>query len=152
MSELLTQRELFAPLHDALAEHLRTVLVPGVCRFADGGWKLSSTNDNSWLSKIYLCQHVARELFGTGPDAKADAAHRAWLLDPENAYFSWSDQMVAGKARGSKYYPRGVTAWLWLSEKAKTKAKAKAKSKAAPKAAPKAKTSSKKTVSKKSAR
>jgi hypothetical protein len=25
--------------------------------------------------------------------------------------------MVAGEPKGSKYYPRGVTSWLWLSEK-----------------------------------
>jgi hypothetical protein len=106
----------FAFLRDALATHLRTVLVKGTCKFADGGWKLSSTNDNSWLSKIYLCQHVAREIFGLGSDAKADAAHRAWLVDPRNAFWAWSDQMVSGEARGSKYYPRGVTAWLWLNE------------------------------------
>lgn len=106
----------FAILRDALARHLETVLVPGVCRFADGGWKLSSTNDNSWLSKIYLCQFVARTVFGTGEDPAADAAHRAWLTAPENAFFAWSDQMVAGIAKGSKYYPRGVTSWLWLLE------------------------------------
>ena len=34
-----------------------------------------------------------------------------------NAYFAWSDQMLAGVAVGSKYYPRGVTSALWLLEK-----------------------------------
>ena len=106
----------FGELIAALATHLQTVLTPGVCKFADGGWKLSSTNDNSWLSKIYLCQFVARHVFGWPPDPAADEAHRRWLLDPDNAYFAWSDQMVMGKAKGSKYYPRGVTAWLWLLE------------------------------------
>lgn len=114
---ILNKDSEFAALKDALARHLGTVLVKGTCKFPDGGWKLSSTNDNSWLSKIYLCQHVGREIFGHGPDASADEAHSGWLLDPDNAYFAWSDQMVAGKARGSKYYPRGVTAWLWLMEK-----------------------------------
>jgi len=117
MSGILKKGGEFAAFKEILARHLRTVLVKGTCKFPDGGWKLSSTNDNSWLSKIYLCQHVGREVFGLGPDAAADAAHRGWLLNPDNAYFAWSDQMVAGKARGSKYYPRGVTAWLWLTEK-----------------------------------
>jgi hypothetical protein len=116
LSPLLADGGEFSLLRETLARHLRKVLVEGTCKFADGGWKLSSTNDNSWLSKIYLCQHVAREVLGFGPDRKADAAHRAWLLDPRNAYFAWSDQMVAGEARGSKYYPRGVTSWLWLRE------------------------------------
>jgi hypothetical protein len=107
----------FGELVRALERHLKAVLVPGTCKFADGGWKLSSTNDNSWLSKIYLCQFVARAVFGFPPDEAADEAHRGWLLDPENAYFAWSDQMVAGKAKGSKYYPRGVTAWLWLGRR-----------------------------------
>ena len=117
LKPLLARGGEFEFLREALGRHLKTVLVKGTCKYSDGGWKLSSTNDNSWLSKIYLCQHVAREVFGLGPDPAADEAHRHWLLDPENSYFAWSDQMVAGKARGSKYYPRGVTAWLWLSEK-----------------------------------
>ncbi|MCS6243852.1 MAG: beta-xylosidase [Opitutus sp.] len=104
----------YAGLLAALRTHLDTVFVPGVCLFADGGWKLSSTNDNSWLSKIYLCQFVAPAVFARPADPRADAAHRAWLLDPRNTYFAWSDQMVSGEAKGSKYYPRGVTAWLWL--------------------------------------
>jgi hypothetical protein len=116
MKEAVRERGEFGGLIRALKTHLKTVLVKGTCLFGDGGWKLSSTNDNSWLSKIYLCQYVAREVLGFRTDPKADAAHRRWLLDPENVYFAWSDQMVAGKARGSKYYPRGVTAWLWLSE------------------------------------
>ena len=102
-----------------MKRHLEHVLDParGLCRFADGGWKLSSTSNNSWLSKIYLCQAVAEQVLGVvspTEDARADAAHRAWLLDPRNAFFAWSDQMLSGVACGSKYYPRGVTAILWL--------------------------------------
>jgi hypothetical protein len=37
-------------------------------------------------------------------------------MDEDNAYYAWSDQMVAGKAHGSRYYPRGVTSALWLSD------------------------------------
>jgi hypothetical protein len=102
-------------LKSVLASHFGAVLKPGICRFDDGGWKLSSTSSNSWLSKIYLCQFVAERILGHGPDDKADKAHRAWLLDPENAYYAWSDQMLDGKAVGSRYYPRGVTSILWAS-------------------------------------
>lgn len=122
---LLGLREVFsegsphAPLIAALRSHLVHVLDPknGLCRFADGGWKLSSTSNNSWLSKIYLCQAVAEQILGVRnvvEDMRADAAHVAWLLHPKNAYFAWSDQMLSGVACGSKYYPRGVTAALWL--------------------------------------
>lgn len=109
----------FGGLIGALKRHLATVLVPGTCLFPDGAWKLSSTANNSWLSKIYLCQFVAREILGIDGDhvtKNADSAHVGWLLDPRNAYWAWSDQMVSGHAVGSKYYPRGVTAILWLTE------------------------------------
>jgi hypothetical protein len=104
----------FAGLLNALNTHLQTVLKREICLFPNGGWKLSSTNDNSWLSKIYLCQAIAEKILGFAPDHEADKAHVAWLLDPANAYFAWSDQMLAGKACGSRYYPRGVTSTLWL--------------------------------------
>lgn len=109
----------FAALVAALSTHLDKVLVPGVCLFSDGGWKLSSTSKNSWLSKIYLCQHIARKILkGADLDAyeEADRAHVDWLLHPESLYWAWSDQIVSGIARGSKYYPRGVTSILWLDE------------------------------------
>ncbi len=109
----------FAGLINALGRHLRSVLVPNVCLFDDGGWKLSSTAKNSWLSKIYLCQHVARAVLGIDGDevtSRADRAHVAWLTEEKNGYWAWSDQMVAGVAMASRYYPRGVTACLWLNE------------------------------------
>ena len=102
-----------------LKRHLEAVLVPGACLFPDGGWKLSSTSDNSWLSKIYLCQFIARKILGLewGRQGQAaDAAHVGWLTHPELSYWSWSDQIVAGKITGSRYYPRGVTCILWLLE------------------------------------
>jgi len=103
----------------ALKTHFGTVLTKGTCLYEDGGWKLSSTADNSWLSKIYLCQFVARKVLGFDSPATrmhADAAHRNWLLKDENLRFAWSDQMSSGIAKGSKYYPRGVTSILWLDE------------------------------------
>jgi hypothetical protein len=106
----------YSNLLQALNQHLENVLVPGVCKFESGAWKLSSTSENSWLSKTYLCQFVARKILGFESDPQADAAHVAWLQDPKNAYFAWSDQIVSGVAKGSKYYPRGVTAILWLDE------------------------------------
>ena len=107
----------FAPLIAALRRHLRGVLKKGICLFPDGGWKISSTSNNSWLSKVYLCQFIASEILGEKPGksgAVADQAHAAWLLDEKNNYWAWSDQIVSGEAKGSKYYPRGVTSILWL--------------------------------------
>ncbi|HZG56792.1 glycoside hydrolase family 52 protein [Paenibacillus sp.] len=118
-SEALDPNGTYGVYIAALKRHLETVLKPGVCLFEDGGWKLSSTSDNSWLSKIYLCQFIARRLLGLDWDDKgaaADAAHVAWLTHPELSFWSWSDQIVAGRITGSKYYPRGVTSVLWLEE------------------------------------
>jgi xylan 1,4-beta-xylosidase len=109
----------FGAYLDALRKHLVTVLVPGTCLFDNGAWKLSSTSNNSWLSKIYLSQFIAREVLGMAWDEKgraADAAHVEWLLHPELSYWAWSDQILSGHIIGSKYYPRGVTAILWLLE------------------------------------
>lgn len=118
MPELLDADGPFAELVSTLGRHLHAVLTPGICKFGDGAWKLSSTSDSSWLSKIYLCMHVAERLFGIR-DSGADKAHWGWLMDAENVYFAWSDQMVAGKAKGSRYYPRGVTSVLWTQFRAK---------------------------------
>lgn len=105
----------FRELVSVLERHFDLVLERGDCRFKDGGWRLSSTSQNSWLSKIYLCQFVAERVLGKAPDTTADAAHVDWLVREENGYFAWSDQMLAGKAVGSRYYPRGVTSALWLT-------------------------------------
>ena len=117
--EALAPEGRFGPYLQALRRHLTTVLESGDCLFNDGGWRLSSTSSNSWLSKVYLCQFVARQILDVNGDAvtaRADAAHAGWLRDPSNAYWAWSDQMVSGRAAGSLYYPRGVTAILWLEE------------------------------------
>jgi len=109
----------YAALINALKTHFEAVLKKDICLYEDNGWKLSSTADNSWLSKIYLCQFVAREILGIRtPETGllADNAHMKWLLKDENLLFAWSDQMHSGIALGSKYYPRGVTSVLWLSE------------------------------------
>ncbi|MEM8493860.1 MAG: glycoside hydrolase family 52 protein, partial [Planctomycetota bacterium] len=109
----------YAEFLTVLRKHLDAVLRPGLCLFDDGGWKLSSTSINSWLSKIYLGQFVIRHVLKHGDaagSATADRAHAGWLKRDENAYWAWSDQMHAGTAKGSRYYPRGVTSALWLTE------------------------------------
>ena len=119
LHDALSESGPYGALITALKTHLQNVLKPGVCLFPDGGWKISSTSDNSWLSKVYLCQYLAEKVLGLAPKAggyeSADKAHAAWLLDPRNTYWAWSDQILSGCAVGSKYYPRGVTAILWLA-------------------------------------
>lgn len=117
--EALDENGRFGSYIKALKKHFENVLEIGVCLFDNGAWKLSSTSSNSWLSKIYLSQFVARKILGFNtPDCKetADIAHVEWLTHPEYSYWSWSDQIISGVITGSKYYPRGVTSILWLYE------------------------------------
>jgi xylan 1,4-beta-xylosidase len=118
-SDALDPNGRFGEYIQALKKHFEHVLKEGICLFSDGGWKISSTSNNSWLSKIYLCQFIAREILGWDWDeegAKADAAHVEWLTHPTLSVWSWSDQIISGEISGSKYYPRGVTSILWLEE------------------------------------
>jgi hypothetical protein len=103
----------FGELIRTLEQHLHRVLQPGTCLFADGGWKLSSSSDNSWLSKIFVCQFVAERVFGIVPAPESHAAHARWQQVGASDW-AMSDQCIAGIAHGSRYYPRCVTAMLWL--------------------------------------
>lgn len=103
----------FGGMVNRLGVHLARALDSGLCRFPDGGWRLSSSSENSWISKIALVQHVAERVYGRPPDRRADAAHVAWLA-PGSARWGFTDQIVSGRGIGSKLYPRGVTAILHL--------------------------------------
>jgi xylan 1,4-beta-xylosidase len=106
----------YGELIRVLRRHVDAILVPGRCLFPDGGWRLSSGSGNSWLSTIYLAQFVAERVLRRVPqdaDRLADEAHGRWLRDPRNVRWAFSDQIVDGVAAGSRYYPRGVTAFLW---------------------------------------
>jgi hypothetical protein len=113
----------FASLLRALKTHTLRLLKDERRRnlFADGGIKLSSTSNNSWASKIAVFQHVCRAVFDLEGDrevreifAAADAAHVRWQTDG-SGYWACSDQFVSGVAKGSRYYPRIITAALWLA-------------------------------------
>jgi hypothetical protein len=114
----------FPRLLGQLEQHMTNALRPGICLDAKtGGWKISSTSFNSWFSKIALAQHVTRSLFpkAMSPEARAgDAIHVAWEQSAGTAPWAMCDQIQSdtGGAIASKYYPRGVTACLWLDEKA----------------------------------
>ncbi len=127
--EALSRTGDYSALLATMKHHLASILTTGQCLFSDGGWKLSSTSDNSWLSKVYLGQHIYRRILGLPWDVaqeKADATHVSWLTGstPSPAgfgsygadYWAWSDQFISGEVSGSRYYPRGVTGILWLEE------------------------------------
>ena len=118
-SEAVSEDGKHGRLIRALKEHIQTVLVPGICLFEDGGFKLSETSDNSWISKIFLCQYIIEKVLHMNMPQimdRADAAHWSWwtegcISDPG------IDQIFAGKQteRGF-HYPRCVTSILWMEE------------------------------------
>ncbi len=67
-----------------LKSHLRNIMNKETCLYPDGAWKLSSTADNSWMSKICLSQYVARKILGFHyvGEEDADSAHAQWERDP----------------------------------------------------------------------
>lgn len=110
----------YGELVRALKRHLDTVLAPGTCLDAQsGGWKLSSTSRNTWLSKIFLNQYVAEKVLGFVGDERTrrDSVHALWLRQG-SAGFAATDQVDStnGKDLGSRLYPRLVTSVLWLGE------------------------------------
>ena len=119
MASALSEDGDYGSMIRALKTHHHSILRPGMCLYPDGGWKLSSTADNSWMSKIGLCQHIARHILGlhqsTEEAARADRAHAEWERRG-SAHHACSDQFRSGKAIGSLYYPRIVTNILWLDE------------------------------------
>lgn len=115
----------FGPLVERLGQHMRQALQPGICLDSvSGGWKMSSTSTNTWFSKIAIAQHLVRTVF---PDAMNEAAragdrvHANWQRQPGCGAFAMCDQIHSetGVTVGSRYYPRGVTAILWMWEKTK---------------------------------
>ena len=110
-------RSMEGPLIAALRRHTLALLDDSERQnfFADGGVKLSSTSDNSWMSKIAIFQYVARQVLRIQLDPAADAAHARWQIEG-STHWACSDQFVKGIAKGSRYYPRIITAALWMSE------------------------------------
>jgi hypothetical protein len=138
--EMLT-RQLKSPLVQTLQRHaLKLLTDPETANlFADGGIKLSSTSNNSWMSKIAIFQYVARSILAlseadprvTAILRKADAAHVRWQTDG-SGYWACSDQFVSGEAKGSRYYPRIITAALWMDESEKPRVEVKTMGKLTP--------------------
>jgi hypothetical protein len=113
-----SEKRMFA----VLREHTRNLLLDPQRRnlFADGGIKLSSTSNNSWMSKIAIFMHVTRRVFHLDADPEvaevfrqADAAHVKWQTEG-SSYWACCDQIVSGEGKASRYYPRIITSALWM--------------------------------------
>ncbi len=128
-ADAVSPNGLYGTYVQALAKHLTTVLVPGLCLTSDNGWQLDSRSANTWLSKIFLNEYVGRQILQLPirPNTDvADATSVKWLanttFNPEtrtiSALYAFRDQIEYGSGFGSEYYPRGVTSILWLQEPA----------------------------------
>mgnify|MGYP005690716641 FL=1 len=117
LKEAVSDQGPFGEYIKMLRKHLGYVLKPGICLYDNGGWKLSSSADNSWVSKICLNQFVVRHILGISYDGeeKSDLAHVEWEVEGSK-FSACSDQFSSGKPIGSLYYPRIVTSILWLDE------------------------------------
>ena len=109
-------------MFEVLKEHTRNLLLDPERRnlFADGGIKLSSTSNNSWMSKISIFMHVTRKVFHLDADPavaevfrQADTAHVKWQVEG-SSYWACCDQIVSGEGKASRYYPRIITSALWM--------------------------------------
>lgn len=112
----VTEQGPYGQLITVLRRHLTAALRPGVCLDrVSGGWKLSSTSVNTWMSKIFLCQFVAEQVFGVTPDPRWDEVHVGWQQHGSAAHGP-TDQVRStdGADLGSRLYPRLVTSVLWL--------------------------------------
>jgi hypothetical protein len=120
--DAIDPRGRFSALFTQLRQHLAQSLQPGICIDAQtGAWKMSSTSTNTWFSKTAIAQHVIRRLFPDTLNAAAragDRVHADWQRTPGCGAHAMCDQIRSdsGNACGSRYYPRGVSAYLWLSE------------------------------------
>lgn len=121
----MLRASLKSPLVNTLRRHALRLLTDHQTNnlSSDGGIKLSSTSDNTWISKIAIVQHVGRSILALEKIDKrigeifraADAAHVRWQTEG-SGFWACSDQFVKGQAKGSRYYPRVITAALWLEE------------------------------------
>lgn len=126
----------YGPYLRTLKRHLEEhVLREDTCLYPDGGWRITSSNSNTFPAKVYVCQFVAREILRSPLGAvgdRADAAHMAWQLHPEHSAGCWTEQVDNGIAHTAKYYPRGVSSNIWLTEKASRRRQVSPTSSSAP--------------------
>ncbi len=111
----MNEHAVMKDLITSLTHHLETVVGNGVCRFPDGGWRLSESSNNSWISKIFLCQFIAQALLDAKLDhTSADSAHAHWWQVGCSTN-PGIDQIFDGtQSERGFHYPRCVTSILFL--------------------------------------
>jgi len=107
---------------ELLRKHILSCLEPGECLDAvTGGLRLSSTSTNTWISKGILCEFVLQELFGIDvqrdyPSILRELTHWA-TISAAAATISDQIQSDTRSVVGASYYPRVITASLWVKRR-----------------------------------
>lgn len=103
-------------LIDLLRDHSIACLQNGVCRDAvSGGLRLSSTSRNTWLSKAVLTIYAMESVLGLSmPEGLVKEVIHWAQISARN--LTIGDQIYCDTRQliGGPYYPRSVTAALWL--------------------------------------
>lgn len=103
-------------LTELLESHCRACLETGVCRDAvSGGLRLSSTSRNTWPSKSVLVIYAMEEVLGLSVPKEIEAEVIGWAQKSARA-LTIADQIHCDTREvvGAPYYPRIVTASVWL--------------------------------------
>ena len=110
----------YAPMLQALSNHMAAVLVRGRCLDATcGAWlSTSATPTITWQSKNFICQYVAENILGIENDtvnATVDQIHAS--LQIQDAPLQGFSDALNGTGVfqwcGGPHYPRGITTALW---------------------------------------
>jgi len=111
----------YGKLIKMLKLHMQEVLKSGVCiDDVSGGWKLSSTSNNTWMSKIFLNQYISENVLNIHlplESEKWDKVHAIWQANFSELCAVDQINSENGKDLGSRLYPRLVTSILWMDVK-----------------------------------
>ncbi len=117
---LASELEKFPALMECLRRHARTCLREGASLDPDSGAvRLSSSSRNGWPSKTILCLAVAEQILAVDLGPREHRIYDSLLqwTQVAAARCTIADQIdtQTGEFVNGYYYPRCVTAFLWLS-------------------------------------
>jgi hypothetical protein len=107
----------YAPMLQALSNHMVAVLVSGRCLDpTSGAWLVDSADTITWQSKVFTAQFVAEAILGitnNSVNGTADQANASVQIEGA-PYEGFTDALYAtGIIQGGHHYPRGITTALW---------------------------------------
>jgi len=106
----------YAPMLQALSNHLAAVLVPSKC--LPWGWLMTSANIIAWQSKVFICQYAAEVVLGitnNSVNGSIDQIHASIEIEagPREGCVDATDGTGRHGFAGGVHYPRAVSTALW---------------------------------------